>query len=59
MVQSRSGLMAGIDVGGTFTDLIELDELQIMLAELPSDKKQDPTVVQLRAMIDAARSINQ
>jgi len=38
MAQERSGLVAGIDVGGTFTDLLQLDQATgaVRIAKVPS-----------------------
>ena len=38
MAQERSGLVAGIDVGGTFTDLLQLDQTTgaVRIAKVPS-----------------------
>lgn len=38
MGQDRTGIVAGIDVGGTFTDLVQLDEKtgEVRLAKVPS-----------------------
>ena len=38
MAQERSGLVAGVDVGGTFTDLLQLDQTTgaVRIAKVPS-----------------------